>query len=120
MPGPAVNVVTTISSKLSAKASRAPATSEERSSGKVMCRNVVKRAGAEVGRGLPRRAAEPAQAGRPTLLKTTTMQNVAWPTMIVKSPALMPNTGSRKPWIVDCRATPVTMPGSAIGRTTST
>ena len=48
------------------------------------------------------------------------MQNVAWPTMIVNSPALIPNTGWRKSWIVDCRATPVTMPGSAIGRITST
>ena len=53
------------------------------------------------------------------LLKTTTMQNVAWPTMIVNRPAGMPSTGVRKPVITDCSARPVTMPGSAIGRMTS-
>ena len=36
VPGPAVNVVTTISSKESAKASKPPATSAERTSGNVM------------------------------------------------------------------------------------
>ena len=64
----------------------------------------------------------------------TTMQNVAWPTMIVKSPALMPKTGLSTFWITDTarptarhnanaasafRATPVTMPGNAIGSTIS-
>ena len=47
------------------------------------------------------------------------MQNVAWPTMIVNSPALIPKTGCSRFWITDCSATPVTMPGSAIGRITS-
>ena len=41
VPGPAVNVVTTISSKLRANASRAPARMAVRSSGKVTSRNVV-------------------------------------------------------------------------------
>ena len=54
-----------------------------------------------------------------TLLNTTTMQKVAWPTMIVNSPAVMPNTGLSTLVITDCRATPVTMPGRAIGSTTS-
>ena len=48
------------------------------------------------------------------------MQNVAWPTMIMNRPALIPNTGCSTFWIVDCSAIPVTMPGSAIGRITST
>ena len=47
------------------------------------------------------------------------MQNVACPTMIVNSPALIPKTGCSRFWITDCSATPVTMPGSAIGRMTS-
>ena len=42
MPGPAVKVVTTISSKDSAKASSPPATSAERTSGKVMSTKVRK------------------------------------------------------------------------------
>ena len=51
-----------------------------------------------------------------TLLKMTTMQKVAWPTMIVKRPALMPKTGLSTFWMTDCSAIPVTMPGSAMGR----
>ena len=46
------------------------------------------------------------------------MQNVAWPTMTVNRPELMPSGSSivRKALF---SAMPVTMPGSAIGRTTS-
>jgi hypothetical protein len=49
-----------------------------------------------------------------TLLNTTTMQNVAWPTTIVSSPSDTPSTCVK----VEFSAMPVTMPGSAIGRTT--
>ena len=49
-----------------------------------------------------------------TLLKTTTMQNVACPMTIVKSPSDTPST-----WVkVELSAMPVTMPGSAMGSTT--
>src|SRR3954452_15200009 len=42
------------------------------------------------------------------------MQKVAWPTITVNRLRLMPRT-----WVkVSLRATPVTIPGSAIGRTT--
>src|SRR5436190_20712572 len=42
------------------------------------------------------------------------MQNVAWPTITVNRLRLMPST-----WVkVSDRATPVTIPGRAIGRTT--
>ena len=74
-----------------------------------------------------RRGSADADSGEPpmrrsravTLLKTTTMQKVAWPTMIVKRPALMPKTGLSTFWMTDWSAIPVTMPGSAIGRITS-
>ena len=49
-----------------------------------------------------------------TLLKTTTMQNVAWPMMTVSRPSDTPSTCVN----VAFSAMPVTMPGSAIGRTT--
>ena len=49
-----------------------------------------------------------------TLLKTTTTQNVAWPMMIVISPKSKP-TARRAVF----NAIPVTMPGSASGRTTT-
>ena len=46
------------------------------------------------------------------LLKTTTMQKVAWPTITVNSDRSTPST-----WVnVAFRAIPVTIPGSAIGR----
>jgi len=48
------------------------------------------------------------------LLNTTTMQKVAWPTTIVHSDSGTPR--NRK---ADWRAIPVTIPGRAIGRTTS-
>ena len=48
------------------------------------------------------------------LLKTTTMQNVAWPTMIVHSARSTLSTCVK----VALSAMPVTMPGSAIGSTT--
>ena len=52
-----------------------------------------------------------------TLLKTTTMQNVACPTTTVNSPKLMP-IGRACVVIALDSAMPVTMPGSAIGSTT--
>ena len=61
MPWPTVNVVTMISSKLSANASRQPASSEERSIGSVTLQERPERAGAEVHRRLLEVAAEPAQ-----------------------------------------------------------
>ena len=45
------------------------------------------------------------------------MQNVAWPTMIVKRPSSTPN-GSGRLRKVALSAIPVTIPGSAIGRMT--
>ena len=53
-----------------------------------------------------------------TLLNTITMENVAWPTITENNPSPMPS-GSSTVLNVLFRATPVTMPGSAIGRTTS-
>ena len=47
-----------------------------------------------------------------TLLKTTTMQKVAWPTMIVYTEKGVPARLK-----ADCRASPVTMPGRAMGST---
>ena len=58
---PAVNVVTMTSSKLSAKASSAPATSAERICGNVTKRNVCHACGAEVGRRLLERGRRPPQ-----------------------------------------------------------
>ena len=49
-----------------------------------------------------------------TLLKTTTMQKVAWPMIDVKRPSDTPSTCVK----VALSAMPVTMPGSAIGSTT--
>ena len=49
-----------------------------------------------------------------TLLKTTTTQNVAWPTMIVISPKSKPTVRNAV-----FSAMPVTMPGRASGRTTT-
>ena len=46
------------------------------------------------------------------LLKTTTMQKVAWPTITVNSDRSMPSTCVK----VAFSAMPVTMPGSASGR----
>jgi hypothetical protein len=48
------------------------------------------------------------------LLKTTTMQNVAWPMTIVSSPSDTPSTCVK----VELSAMAVTIPGSAIGSTT--
>lgn len=61
-------------------------------------------------------------------MKTTTMQKVAWPMMIVASPNLIVIRAGRcsfsasvdRPVVsADCRATPVTMPGRAMGRITN-
>ena len=108
---PAVNVVTMISSKDSAKASSPPAISAERIIGKVTSRNVVNvdapRSADASSRLVPIR-----RSRARTLLKTVTMQNVACATTIVRKPRSSPNT-VRKALL---RAMPVTMPGSAIGR----
>jgi hypothetical protein len=112
-PAPAVNVVTMISSKESANASRAPASSADRSAGKVTNRNVwAPSAPRSIDASSSDRDTRRSRAT--TLLNTTTMQKVAWPTTIVHSESGTPR--NRK---VDCRAMPVTMPGSAIGSTTS-
>ena len=89
-----------------------------RSSGKVTSRNVVK---GRAPRSADADSSEPPirRSRAVTLLKTTTMQKVAWPTMIVKRPAVMPKTGLSRFWMTDWSAIPVTMPGSAIGRITS-
>ena len=112
---PAVNVVTMISSKLSANASSPPASSAERISGNVTRRNVVK---------LPAPRSIDASSRSPpsrrsraiTLLNTTTMQNVACATDRREQPTAgrRGSCGTRC-----CSAMPVTMPGSAIGRITS-
>ncbi len=117
MPGPAVKVVTTISSKDSAKASRAPARSAERTSGKVTsakARKVV------APRSIAASSYETAvrRSRATTLLKTTTMQKVAWPTITVNRPRPTPS-GARTVPKAELRAMPVTMPGSAMGRTTT-
>ena len=110
-----MNVVTTISSKLSAKASRAPASRAERSCGKVTSRNVWKRVGAEVGGRLLERLVPIRRSRASTLLKTTTMQNVACPMITVQQPERRRRRTVRN---AEFSAMPVTMPGSAIGRTT--
>ncbi len=111
MPWPAVNVVTMISSKLSANDSRPPASSAERSIGSVTCRNVRNvpaPRSIEASSRLP-----PSRRSRATaLLNTVTMQNVACDTISVKKPSLMPIIVVK----TFASAMPVTMPGSAIGR----
>ena len=52
-----------------------------------------------------------------TLLKTTTMQNVAWPRITVKRPNEIPS-GTSTVLNAELSAIPVTMPGKAIGRIT--
>ena len=50
-----------------------------------------------------------------TLLNTTTMQNVACATTMVRNPRSSPSMAVK----AELSASPVTMPGSAIGRITS-
>ena len=86
---PAVKFVTTISSNESPNASSPPATRAVRSAGNVTYLNVchpsaprsIDASTSDVG--LRRNRAI-------TLLNTTTMQNVAWPMMIVRSPGVRP------------------------------
>src|SRR4030095_15030319 len=83
-PAPAVKVVTMISSKERAKASRAPARRAERRGGKGTRRKGWRASAprsmeaSSIERDIRRRRAR-------VLLKTTTMQKVAWPTTVVHS-----------------------------------
>ena len=73
-------------------------------------------AGRRRGRRTPPRGSVTAAAGaRPTLLKTITTQNVACATTSVISESSMPTSRERR----KLSAMPVTIPGRAIGRTTS-
>jgi hypothetical protein len=111
---PAVNVVTMISSNDRAKVNSAPASSAERSIGKVTSRNVVK---IDAPRSIEASSSwDPVRRSRAmTLLTTVTMQNVACATTMVTKPSSQPNRVRN----ALLRAMPVTIPGSAIGRITS-
>ena len=93
-PGGAVKIVTTTSSKLSAKASNAPATNAVLNCGKVTHLNVCHRPA-------PRSADASCSEGfmrfkrANTLLKTMTIQNVACATIMPKYPMLKP-AGDKK------------------------
>jgi hypothetical protein len=112
-PAPAVKVVTMISSKERAKASRPPASRAERRVGKVTRRKVWTPSAprsmdaSSNDRDMRRRRAR-------VLLNTTTMQKVAWPATIVHR-----DRGTPRKRKADWRAMPVTIPGRAIGSTTS-
>ena len=103
--------MTTISSNESAKARSPPASSAVRTNGNVTWRKVCH---ASAPRSIDASSIERdvRRSRAMTLLKTTTMQNVAWPTAIVNAENPMPVV-----LIVALSAMPVTMPGSAIGRT---
>jgi hypothetical protein len=110
----AVKRVTMISSKLSANASSPPASSAVRSNGKVTRQKVVKlsapRSIDASSRSPPRR-----RSRAMTLLKTTTTQNVACATTSVSRDSGTPRIVRKALF----SAMPVTMPGNAIGRITS-
>ena len=82
---PAVKFVTTISSNDRPNASSPPATSAVRRAGKVMKRNVCQ---PSAPRSIDASTSDVGvrRSRAITLLNTTTMQNVACPTMIVNSP----------------------------------
>ncbi len=83
---PARKFVTTISSNDSANASSAPAIDGVADRGE---RDVAERlpaVGAQVHRRLDQRGRRAPQPGDHVVVDTTTMQKVAWPTMIVSSP----------------------------------
>ncbi len=102
-----------ISSKLRANASSAPASNAPRNAGKVTSRQVV--------HGVAPRSVEASSAvldirrsRAEALFTTITMQNVAWPATSVK------NVSPPSAWVKSVfSAMPVTMPGSAIGSSTS-
>ena len=112
-PGPAVKVVTTISSNDSANASSAPASRAPRSAGNVTRRQVVH---GVAPRSIDASSTEPdiRRSRAEALLTTTTMQKVACPITSVKKVRPPRNPVNRV-----FSAIPVTMPGSAIGSTTS-
>ena len=103
--------MTTISSKDNANASSPPAITALRIDGNVTYRNVchpsaprsIDASTNDVGVRRSRAT---------TLLKTTTMQNVAWPMMIANRPNGIPEA-----FTDEFRAIAVTIPGSAIGST---
>src|SRR4051794_6329899 len=108
---PAVNVVTMTSSNDSANASRPPATSAVEITGKVTKRNVCQ--------PLAPRSCEASisdvcvwRSRAITLLKTMTMQKVAWPITIVQYERLIDQN-----WKNEFSAIPVMIPGRAIGST---
>src|SRR3954447_22642519 len=110
---PAVKVVTITSSNDSANASRPPATSAVEITGKVTKRNVCQ--------PLAPRSCEASisdvcvwRSRAITLLKTMTMQKVAWPITIVQYERLMLQN-----WKNELSAMPVMIPGSASGSTSS-
>ena len=112
-PGPAVKVVTTISSNDSANASSAPASRAPRRAGNVTRRQVVH---GVAPRSIDASSTVPdiRRSRAEALLTTTTMQKVACPTTNVRNVSPPRNPVNRV-----FRAIPVTMPGSAIGSTTS-
>src|SRR5450631_3764320 len=117
MPGPAVNDVTTISSNDRAKDSKAPAMTAERTAGKVTKRKVCH---VDAPRSIDASCNDrPVRRNRAaTLLNTTTMQKVAWPSTTVSRPNEMPS-GFSTVRNAEFSAMPVTIPGSAIGRMTT-
>ena len=106
-------MVTTISSNDSANASRPPATSAVARFGRVMNRNVCQ---PSAPRSIEASSNELDERRRraTALLKTTTMQKVEWPTATVTSDGV-----SDRYSIAESSDNPVTMPGSAIGSTSS-
>src|SRR5437763_723111 len=99
------------SSNESAKASRPPATRAVERTGQTMKRNVCQPSAprsceASISEGEERRRRAT------TLLKTMTTQNVAWPTTIVQIENVMCPARN-----AELSAMAVTMPGSAIGKT---
>src|SRR5512132_3294193 len=108
---PEVKFVTTISSKESAKARRAPEIRAVRIAGKVTYRKLCQPL---APRSIDASTSDPGvRLSRAiTLLNTTTMQKVAWPITIVQT-----LNEIRKVLIDEFRAIAVTMPGRAIGRT---
>ncbi len=91
----------------------APATSAPRIIGNVTYRNVchgdAPRSADASSRLVPSR-----RSRAWVLLKTMTMQNVAWPTITVARPSVTPSAEVN----VAFSAMPVTMPGNVIGSTT--
>src|SRR3954471_15582177 len=110
---PAVNVVTITSSNESANASRPPAISAVQMTGSVTKRKLCQPL---APRSIDASSSDVCvwRSRAITLLKTITMQNVAWPITIVQYERLIDQN-----WKNELSAMPVMIPGSAIGRTSS-